>query len=392
MVLRDRTNLAEGTPTSSRLHEDPAPVPADVRAGIRQMMQAARIPGLSIAVVDREGLLAAEGFGHARLDGAVPATPQTSYLWFSMSKIVTASATMRLVDEGRLDLDAPLSEYLDYPGPRSGAQPSTRHLLSHTAGLGNPLPLRWVHPARETGTDPDRAADLSHRLLTRRRAFRYPVGGSARYSNVGYLALGAVIQAVAGVPFETYAQQAVLDPCGMRHTGFASAPGRVSATGYVRAPRGSGPVLRTLLPHGIVAQRHKGYLALAPFHVDGPAYGGVVGDVLDAARFLRMHLRDGEADDGRVLTPAAARLMRRIDQPGRPFEHGLGWFRRPTDPRGAYVEHFGAGAGFWNVMRLYPGRGLGIAVMTNSTSGYDFEPLFARITEAPWSSGSAASR
>ncbi|MCB5293983.1 hypothetical protein [Arthrobacter sp. SO3] len=104
---------------------------------------------------------------------------------------------------------------------------------------------------------------------------------------------------------------------------------------------------RGLLPAGIAGDRHGPYLSLNPFYVDGPAYGGLVGDVLDAGRFLRMHLRDGELDGTRILSPK---------------------FRRPTQTRGHWVEHFGAGAGFWNVMRPYPDRGLGIVARSNGTS------------------------
>jgi CubicO group peptidase (beta-lactamase class C family) len=135
----------------------------------------------------------------------------------------------------------------------------------------------------------------------------------------------------------------------------------------------------------VAGDRHGRYLALNPFAVDGPAYGGLTGDVLDAGRFLRMHLRDGELDGNRILAPQTARQMRSIVKPGKPFDHGIGWFRRPTDTPGQWVEHFGTGAGFWNVMRLYPDRGLGVVVMTNSTTPYDFEPLFALLAGASWS-------
>lgn len=76
--------------------------------------------------------------------------------------------------------------------------------------------------------------------------------------------------------------------------------------------------------------------------------------------------------------------MRSIDQAGKPFHHGTGWFRRPTKAAGDWVEHYGAGAGFWNVMRLYPYLGLGVVVMSNSTRRYDFEPLFALLASASW--------
>jgi hypothetical protein len=77
--------------------------------------------------------------------------------------------------------------------------------------------------------------------------------------------------------------------------------------------------------------------------------------------------------------------MRTVEHPGEPFDHGIGWFRRPSKAPGQRVEHFGASAGFWNVMRLYPDRGLGVVVLSDSTTTYDFEPLFALLADAPWS-------
>ena len=355
--------------------------PRGVTAAVARMMSRGGVPGLSLAVADRDRLLLAAGHGLADRATNTTATASTSYLWFSMSKIVTATAALRLADEGRLDLTAPAGEYVSYLRAPGTTTPSVGQLLNHTAGLGNPLPIRWVHPADADPPDPEA---LLRRLMGRRRAYRYPAGHRARYSNVGYLAAGQVIASAAGMPFEDYVRDSVLRAVGMEHTGFRCRDGADKATGYVKAPRIADPVLRGLLPRGIAGDRHGPYLSLNPFYVDGPAYGGLVGNVLDAASFLRMHLRDGEIGGARVLSPESARRMRTIDQAGKPFDHGTGWFRRPTRTPGQWVEHFGAGAGFWNVMRLYPDRGLGIVVMSNSTSMYDFEPLFALLAAASW--------
>ena len=356
--------------------------PSGATSAVSTMMRRGSVPGLSMAVVNRDRVLLAAGYGLADRAAKTPATASTSYLWFSMSKIVTATAAIRLVDEGRLDLSAPADEYVDYLRVPGTTTPNVGQLLNHTAGFGNPMPIRWVHPA---GADPPDPEALLRRLMGRRRACRHPAGQGARYSNVGYLAAGQVIAAASGVPFETYVHDSVLRPVGMEHTGFRYPDGAHRATGYVKAPRIVDPVLRGLLPRGVTGDRHGPYLSLNPFYVDGPAYGGLVGDVLDAGRFLRMHLGDGQIDGTRVLSPGAARSMRTIDRAGKPFDHGTGWFRRPTNTPGQWVEHFGAGAGFWNVMRLYPGPGLGIVVMSNSTSMYDFEPLFALLASASWS-------
>ncbi len=346
------------------------------------MMRRGRVPGLSIAVSDRDRLLFAGGYGQADQAADQPATARTAYLWFSMTKIVTATAALRLADEGRLDLEAPVGEHLDYLRAPGTAQPSVRQLLNHTAGLDNPLPIRWVHPADSAPPDPEA---MLRRLMARRRAYRHPVGGTARYSHVGYLAVGQIVAAAAGMPYATYVDQAVLQPLGMSETAFAVPAGSEAATGYLKAPGVVDPLLRRVLPPGVVGPRQGPYLALHRFHVDGPAYGGLVGNALDASRFVQMHLRDGELDGQRVLCNRTSQAMRTIDQPGKPYDHGIGWFRRPTDRPGHWVEHFGAGAGFWNVMRLYPDRGLGVVIMANTTAAYDFEPLCALLAGASWS-------
>lgn len=356
--------------------------PSGVSAAVKRMMRKGGVPGVSLAVVCPDRVLLAGGWGLADRSANRAASASTAYLWFSMTKIVTATAALRLADEGRLDLDAPVGEYVDYLRAPGNRQPTVRQLLTHTAGLGNPLPIRWAHLAGAKGPEPEA---LLRRVMGRARAYRYPVGQSARYSNVGYLALGQVITAAARMPFETYVQQSVLRPVGMHHTGFSYATTADRATGYIKAPRIADPALRRALPHGVAGNRHGQHLALNPFYVDGPAYGGLVGDVMDAGKFLRMHLCDGAIDGHRVLNPQTARSMRSIDHRGKPFDHGTGWFRRPTKSPESWVEHFGAGAGFWNVMRVYPDRGLGIVIMSNSTTTYDFEPVFAHLAGASWS-------
>jgi CubicO group peptidase (beta-lactamase class C family) len=350
----------------------------------RRLMAEHQVPGLSIAVTSSSRLIYAGAFGNADLAQHRATTSDTRFLWFSMSKIVTATAALRLADEGRLDLDAPVRSVVPSFAAKSGhIEPQIRQLLNHTAGAANPLPLRWVQPA---GAPPGVARDKVGTLLRRARP-RRPVGELARYSNLGYLVLADVIAAAAGEPFEKYARRAVLDPVGMLTTGFEHDPAADSATGYVRLPRPLTPLLRAALPAGIVGERHERQLALHPFTVIGAGYGGLIGDAPDAARLLRMHLADGIIDGQRILATDTARSMRVVRTPGKPFDLGLGWFRRPADrhARPAFVEHWGTGGGFWNAMRIYPELDLGVAVMANTTSSYQHDTLMreAVATFAP---------
>ena len=136
--------------------------------------------------------------------------------------------------------------------------------------------------------------------------------------------------------------------------------------------------MRLLLPRWVIAEPTGSWMSLKRFLLDGQAYGGLVGSLEDAARFLEMHLRDGEFNGVRILHPETARRMREIVVRGRRVDLGLGWFRpanrRADDP--PFVEHLGGGAGFFNVIRLYPTRGVGIAVMGNATK-YDIDRVAA---------------
>ena len=344
-----------------------------------RVMRSAAIPGLSIAVTDQSGTLSAQGFGFSDLAARTPATQATAYRWFSMTKLVTATAALRLADRGDLDLDAPIGEYLDEG--RVHHPVSTRQLLTHTAGLANPLPVRWVHPA--TAPTPDQSLMLAQ-LLARRRMFARPPGGPARYSNVGYLAAAQIIAKVAGASFTDHVTETILQPLGMDATGFAHPEGD-AAVGYLNLPRPLHPLLRKMLPPATVGANHSGVRSLNPFLVDGAGYGGLVGPATDAARFLRLHLCDGQLDGVRILAPQTARQMRRIVSNGRRFDHATGWFkdRSHATKSQEYVEHYGSGAGFWNVARIYPDRGLGVVVMTNGSRRFDIQALMGHILATP---------
>jgi CubicO group peptidase (beta-lactamase class C family) len=124
--------------------------PADTEAPetfLEEKIRAEGVPGLSVAMVQSDRIVWERGFGFAD-PAARKAAPATSYLWFSMTKIVTATIVTRLAEDGCLDLDAPADEY--FQGFKVVAQPTpvtVWYLLSHSSGLANPLPIRWARPA-----------------------------------------------------------------------------------------------------------------------------------------------------------------------------------------------------------------------------------------------------
>jgi CubicO group peptidase (beta-lactamase class C family) len=201
-----------------------------------------------------------------------------------------------------------------------------------------------------------------------RRKLRFEPGTRSSYSNLGTLALGQAITNAADRPYTTLVSSEILQPLGMRLTGFTYTPDIAAraATGY--HPRRS--PMRLLLPRWVIGDPAGRWLSFRRFLLDGAAYGGLLGPVRDAARFLQMHLRDGELDGARILSAESAAAMRHITTNGKRYDLGLGWFR-PASQRNAdppFVEHLGGGAGFLNLIRIYPAQAVGIAIMGNATN------------------------
>ncbi len=342
---------------------------AGVIAGERiRALAGGAVPGIAVLVTGPEGVRAAGAAGFADVAGQVPASPGMVCPWFSMTKIVTATVAVRLAERGVLDLDAPVAGHVpalrQVRPPQWAGRITARHLLSHSAGLANPIPVRWVHPADQPAPDP---GAFLYGLLARHGRLRFEPGARSSYSNLGPLVLAAALATATGKPFTELVSDAILGPLGMAATAFTYTPQARprAAVGY--HPRLS--PMRLLLPRWVTGEPAGRWISLRPFLVDGPAYGGLVGPADELARFLQLHLRDGELGGNRILNAEATAAMRRITVRGRHYDLGLGWFRpasqRDADP--PFVEHLGGGAGFYNLIRIYPTRGTGITVMGNVT-------------------------
>ena len=131
-------------------------------------------------------------------------------------------------------------------------------------------------------------------------------------------------------------------------------------------------LLPFLLPRALLGPAYGRYVSFRPFYVDGAAYGGLVGTLEDAARFATLHVNGGKVNGARLLSPESVAQMQDVCHSGPKLDVGLGWFRKRTDSqRGdTYVEHVGGGAGFFNVMRIWPDDARASVLMGNSTT-YD---------------------
>ncbi|MGH2616599.1 MAG: serine hydrolase domain-containing protein [Thermomicrobiales bacterium] len=297
-------------------------------------------PGFALAVTGRDGPLPTRTYGYADLGALTPVDDETLFESGSIGKTFTAVCVLQLAEEGIIDLHAPVTAYLPWFAVRSQHAPITiHHLLSHTAGIieGTEFPL-----------------DARFEVWALRDTDAAPPGGRGWYSNVGYKALGLVLEAVTGKPYAEIVQERIFDPLGMMRSvaTITHDVRRRLAVGYV--PFYDDRPWRPA--HG---------LAPATWLETNTGDGSLASTAEDLATFLRMLLNGGAGPNGRLLTAATFALMR---APHAEFNmgvpHGYGLFAFERDAR-HLIGHEGDMVGNVAAMLGDVDAGMGVAVMMN---------------------------
>lgn len=321
------------------------------------------IPGASIAVVHEGELLTARGYGHADTgadgDEPTPVDPEeTLFRIGSVSKVVTATAVMQLVENGDVDLDTHIDEYLDFSPPTEFDEPITmRHLLTHTAGFEES-----IQGAILTEDDEN---DLARRLSTDPPEQIYPPGEVPSYSNHGNSLAGLIVEQVSGVPFDEYVQSEVLDPLGMDSSSFTQP-----------------------LPDDLRARLAGAYESTGgpaqPFEVvaEAPA-GAMTASATDMSRFMLAHMpEEGESE---MLDPATIEEMHApaLDEDvlgtfaGGP-RMTLGFFEEDRNGH-RILGHGGDTLFFHTEMQILPESRSGIFVTLNGSGNADMASHLLRL-------------
>lgn len=259
---------------------------------IQEAMRAARVPGLALAIVWDGEITYARGFGTTCIEEwGRPVTPQTLFRIGSVSKPLTGTAAMRLVEQGRVDLDCPVQVYVPWltlSDPAAAARVTLRMLLSHTAGL--------PHDPRFFERREPQALEACIRDEVPRYPLVAPPGTTYSYSNLGIRIASHVLEVVSGVPFPRLMQALVFDPLDMRRTTY-------DPTVAMTYPLAQG---HTLADGGTLEVAHR-YSENAANYGSGQA----ISTVLDLANFAILHLRQGTFRGRRLLEPASVAEMHR---------------------------------------------------------------------------------
>jgi CubicO group peptidase (beta-lactamase class C family) len=376
-------------------------IPAQGTAALSSFLKDATdrgdVPGVVVAVVNKDGVVYHEAFGRSRTLTSTPMTKDTIFNMASMTKPVTSVAIMMLVDEGKLKLDDEVAKYLPkYKDPlvistfneadstyetRPAKQPITiRHLLTHTSGIGygfaSPTLTKIMAKTGKTELDLPLLFDPGE---------SWAYGASTRV-------LGNVVEVVSGQKIDAFLESRILGPLGMQDTSYLVPPSKYPRVVAVNARGADGKFVERPMPATLTAQ------------VAGD--GGLYGTAGDYGLFLRMLLNRGKLGDTRILSEKSVKTMFE-SQTGKvvvqPQESANLTLSR-NFPLGAGKDHWGLGfqlaaeaaanrrspgsgtwAGIFNThFFVDPSREIGVVVMMQTLPFYDDAAMkvYAGVEEA----------
>ena len=324
-----------------------APVAEALSKFVQHEMEDKKLPAFSIALVDDQQVIWAQGFGYADPDKKIPASPETVYRIGSVSKLFTDIGVMQLVERGELDLDAPIQKYLPDFQPHNPfhKEITLRQLMSHRAGLLREPPVGNYFDPSELSL-----SAMVHSLND--TTLVYPPESHTKYSNAGVATVGYVLEKHSGQPFAGYLRHAVLEPMGLRNSAFQPEPQLIArlAKAYMWSY------------DGLQFQAPKFELGMAPA-------GCMYSTVLDLGRFLSVLFNQGQGPNGRVLQAATLEKMwiPQFTKPGEKSGFGIGFYVSQLDGH-RVVEHGGAIYGFATQAAALPDDKLGVVAVTTMDS------------------------
>ncbi|HEX9973162.1 MAG TPA: serine hydrolase domain-containing protein [bacterium] len=323
-----------------------------VETWINAQMEYSDLPGLSVGIVHDQDLIWSKGFGCSDVGKKFPMMPQTIFRIASVTKLFTCTAIMQLRDQGKLQLDDPIQQYLPWFKIKNrftdAPDITIRHLMTHSSGLPREaaFPYWTDHkfPTLEQMIDALPGQETT-----------YPSETKWKYSNLGMALLGQIVAVASGEDYENYIQSHILDPLQMTSTSvnLTDEHKKRLATGYGRRLSDG---TRKIMPF----TNSKGLTPAA----------NISSTVEDLAKFAALQFRDGNVAGNQILKGSTLREMQRVHwlQPSWNSGWGLGFSTWQRDSK-TFIGHGGWVAGYRTQLLICPGDKIAVIVMSNAEDG-----------------------
>lgn len=310
---------------------------------LQQQLAQDDIAGATVAVVKDGKILFSKGYGYADVaNKKLVLANETMFRPGSISKLFTWTAVMQLVEQGKLDLDRDINEYLDFKIPDAFGKPITlKNVMTHTAGFEEQIKDLIVYGAE--------SPNLGEYVKTHVPTRIYAPGTVPAYSNYATALAGYIVERVSGRPYNQYVEENIFKPLKMNRSTFAQP-----------------------LPPEFVPYMSSGYASASeeakPFELVTPFPAGSLSSTAeDMAQFMLAHLQNGQLGDGRILKPETVKLMHSnlftLDPAANSMAHG---FYEENSHGLRIIGHGGDTNFFHSDLHLIEEKGVGFFISYNS--------------------------
>jgi D-alanyl-D-alanine carboxypeptidase len=334
---------------------------------LTSLVEKNKTPSVQYLIFNKDSIIYSFISGDADISGKKKAGKETIYNAFSVTKTFTAIAILQLSEQKIIYLNAPVKKYLsNFPFDPSI---TVKQLLSHTSGIPNPLPLRWIHLPQEHDSF-DRNS-FFRPIFEHHKKLKSTPGERYSYSNLGYVILGQLIEKVTGVTYEQYITENILNKLllSQEECRFTIDDSTVHAKGYQKKVGFSNLILGLLFDKSKYLTNSEGkWKAYRKFYVNGPSYGGLIATPCSFVKYIQDLLKRNSL----LLSSESKSILftETLTNDGKRTGMCLSWFSGQSDGK-HYFAHAGGGGGYYCEIRIYPEKGIGSVIMFNRTGMSD---------------------
>jgi D-alanyl-D-alanine carboxypeptidase len=324
-------------------------------------------PCVSYYIFDKDNIIYQFREGVADIGNQRKVNDTTTFNAFSVTKTFTALAILQLADNKRLDTSQPVKHFLSNFPYDPGI--TIQHLLNHSAGIPNPIPLGWIHLRQEHASF--NRNQFFKTIMERHNKTKWSPNKRFAYSNLGYFILGRIIENITGIRYEQYIIDNIIRPLGLlpKELDFTINDTAEHAKGYVKQASFLNMLLTFFIDKSKYMSRAEGsWKPFKDYYVNGPSYGGLIGTPMALVKYIQELLKPGCS----LISEPYKRLLFTENFTSDRKATGMctSWFSGKLNGK-QYFAHAGGGGGYYSEIRLYPGIGTGSVIMFNRTGMKD---------------------
>lgn len=326
-----------------------------------------KTPSVQYVIFNKDSVIHRFQFGFSDIKNKQKTGENTTYNAYSVTKTFTSLSILQLAEQNKLDIEQPVKKYLpEFP---YSSEITIRQLMTHSAGIPNPIPLSWIHLADEHKSF-DRNIFFSQIFIKNNKTKSKPNEKYA-YSNLGYVLLGQLIEKVSGIGYEDYVRANILQPLNIKpnELDFTITDINHHAKGYHKKYSFSNIILGLLIEKSkYVDKTEDKWNSFKDNYVNGVSYGGLIGVPNAFVKYIQELLKP----NCKLITNDYKKMLFTENYTSNNKASGmcLSWFSGQLNGK-QYFAHAGGGGGYYCEIRIYPDLGIGSVIMFNRTGMSD---------------------